>query len=102
MAVKKSTVKKSTVKKSTAKKAAALKLTHSQLSRLTVKHFPKIKAAARKALRAAGLHALDVDHMMFRADLAQGSDPCQGKCSENQTCMLSSTGDFKCVPNTNN
>jgi hypothetical protein len=97
MAVKKSTAKKSAAKKAAAKPAP--KLTRSQLSRLTKKHFPEIKAAADKALREAGLHGVDVDHMMFRAELAGGSDPCGGTCGPDETCMLSSTGDFKCVPN---
>jgi hypothetical protein len=99
MAIQKPAAKKSTAKKAARKTVAAPKLTHGQLSELTVKHFPKIKAAAQRALREAGLHSLDVDHMMFRADLAAGSDPCGGKCSDDQTCLLSSTGTFKCVPN---
>ncbi len=93
MATRKSIAKK----KAAVKKAAAPKLTHTQASRLMRKHFPKVKAAAEKALRDAGVHGVDVDHMMFRADLAEGSDPCGGACGPDQTCMLGSNGEFSCV-----
>jgi hypothetical protein len=92
-------LKKPTRKKTTAKSPAPQKLTHAELSRASVEHFPKVKAAAEKALRDAGITNLTVHSVLFRADADTGSDPCQGKCADNETCMLSSTGEFVCVPN---
>lgn len=96
-------LKKPTRKKTIVKSLAPRKLTHADLSRASVEHFPKVKAAAEKALRGAGITNLKVHSMLFRADADAdadaGADPCHGKCADNETCMLSSTGEFVCVPN---
>ena len=92
-------LKKSAQNTSIAKSPAPQKLTHAELSRASVEHFPKVKAAAEKALRDAGIADLSVHSMLFHADSEGVSDPCQGKCTDNETCMLSSTGEFVCVPN---
>jgi len=92
-------LKKPTRKKTPAKSPAPRQLTHAELSQASVEHFPKVKAAAEKALRDTGIANLKVHSMLFRADADTGSDPCQGKCKDDETCMLSSTGEFVCVPN---
>ncbi len=91
--------KKPAEKKTTAKSPAPRKLTHAELSQASMEHFTKVTAAAEKVLRDAGIANLKVHSMLFRADTDTGSDPCQGKCKDNETCMLSSTGEFVCVPN---
>jgi hypothetical protein len=93
MAPKKSTQKKKTVNARTPRKLAL-----DEQMRAAVKHFPKLRAAAHKTLRDAGVKDVRV-HMMFRADGVDPADPCQGACKPDETCVTSSTGKPVCVPN---
>src|ERR1700679_2979926 len=80
-------------KKPRAAKTAA-KRTRAALAKAAKRHFPRVKLAAEKALRAAGLHNLRDHGMTFNVD--ESSPPCDPKT---ETCKLSSTGEWMCVPN---
>jgi len=86
-------------KKPRAAKTAA-KRTRAALAKAAKRHFPRVKLAAEKALRAAGLHNLRVHGMTFNVDESSVTDQCSPPCDpKTETCKLSSTGEWMCVPN---
>lgn len=77
---------------------ANVKPTRALLAKAATKHFPRIKEAAEKALRDAGLHGVSVRAMTFDVDESSVIDQCSPPCSQNENCVLSSTGEWMCVP----
>jgi hypothetical protein len=75
------------------------KPTRAALARAAKQHFPVLKSAAEKMLRDAGLHHLSVDSMTFSVDESAVSGQCEPPCESNESCKLSSTGAWMCVPN---
>lgn len=74
------------------------KQTRAALTKAAKKHFPGIKLAAEKALLAAGLQGVHVHAMAFSVDEGSVLDQCSPPCGPNERCMLSSTGQWICVP----
>jgi hypothetical protein len=88
-------------KKATSRKPRAPeggKQTRADLAKAAKKHFPRIKLAAEKALRDAGLHGVQVHAMMFNVDERSLLDQCDPPCGPNEKCRLSSNGTWMCVP----
>lgn len=74
------------------------KQTRTAVAKAAKKHFPAVKAAAEKALRAAGLPHLDVHAMTFSVSESAVADQCDPPCAANEVCRLSSTGNWMCMP----
>lgn len=74
------------------------KQTRVALAKAAKKHFPSIKLAAEKALRAAGLQGLHIHAMAFSVGEGLTLDQCSPPCGPSERCMLSSTGQWICVP----
>ena len=87
-----------TKKTPTKNKIGADKPTRAGLARAAKKHYPKVKAAAEKALADAGLGDLRIHGMMFAVNENDVADNCDPPCAPNEKCRLSSTGDWVCVP----
>lgn len=91
---------KRTPSKKTRAPKAVVRQTRAALARAAKRNFPRVKLAAEKALRAAGLHSLQVHAMTFNVDESSVVDQCSPPCNpKTETCKLSSTGQWMCVPN---
>jgi len=78
---------------------ADIKQLKAEFSKAAKKHFPNLKKAADKALRDAGVTALQVHGMTFRVNKRVMAGQCNPACDPNtEQCVLSSTGEWVCVP----
>jgi len=78
---------------------ADIKQMKAEFSKTAKKHFPNLKKAADKALRAAGVTGLQVHGMTFRVNTQAMAGQCNPPCDpKTERCVLSSTGDWVCVP----
>jgi hypothetical protein len=91
-----------TKKKTTSRRTGtqpAVKPTRAELAKAATKHFPKLKLAAEKSLRQAGLRGVSIHAMTLDVDNGAVSDPCPQPCKPTEKCMFSPTlGRWVCVP----